>query len=714
MKAFLLGCLLTLAAAGTAQSIVSKSSPAGLSIEWNGKEILGGGHVGIGDRTIKNEANIIRTVDEDVLLLSIETAQPISFKSNESAGIFFKRMPGFKKGVLLWRYKPWNSWSKPIAVTDPATIPDWDGQFFYWQQEDGTYGAAVPLSGNGYRTTLGSKSAEFGSKAVQGIEHTEGKKIPSLAIAFGPEPFALFERIYRMALKQMGKEENLRVKKSMPDFLNYIGWCSWNASDLGKNLNEAMLLSNIESYTKNNFQLGWVLIDDGWFTSLDGKLQSLEPNSEKFPNGFKPVVDKLKNDYHIRNVGVWHTLNGLWNGIDRESPLGKYYAKDLFSWTQKARPDLATAPSRTYYFIKPESDSLLGFYRHWHKYFRSQHLDFVKVDNQLVVERMALNNYPIFTLSEKMHAALNTSVKENFNGGVINCMDMTADAYLNFGSTAVARTSEDYFPYKPNEDYNLEHGNAAAHIVQAMYNSIYFSQMVYPDFDMFESSSPNGEYHAIARAINNGPIYITDAVGAQKFGILRALVYSDGRTIHSETPLLPTADCLFQLQSPRLFKGFSKVNGSGLLGVWNAADEDEVAGEIKATDIPDLKGEEFLLYDYRTKKGEKVNRSFNKPVKLPRMGYNLFYLIPIANGFAAIGLTDKYNAPATVLKQEWKGKNVSLRFYEGGNFSGYAKTKPSGIRINGQAASFTFEDNMIRVSIPKSADRKDVVVEVEW
>ena len=47
-------------------------------------------------------------------------------------------------------------------------------------------------------------------------------------------------------------------------------------------------------------------------------------------------------------------------------------------------------------------------------------------------------------------------------------MDMTAEAYLNFGSSAVARTSEDYFPYEADENYNLQKGNAAAHVLQAI------------------------------------------------------------------------------------------------------------------------------------------------------------------------------------------------------------------------------------------------------
>jgi raffinose synthase len=61
--------------------------------------------------------------------------------------------------------------------------------------------------------------------------------------------------------------------------------------------------------------------------------------------------------------------------------------------------------------------------------------------------------------------ALNKSLAENFDNTVINCMDMTADAYLNFGTTSVGRAVEDYFPFEEEENYNLQKGNAAAHVL---------------------------------------------------------------------------------------------------------------------------------------------------------------------------------------------------------------------------------------------------------
>jgi hypothetical protein len=291
-------------------------------------------------------------------------------------------------------------------------------------------------------------------------------------------------------------------------------------------------------------------------------------------------------------------------------------------------------------------------------------------------------------------------------------MDMTADAYLNFESSAVARTSEDYFPYEPNETYNLQKGNAAAHVLQAIYNSIYFGQMVYPDFDLFQSHNPNAVFHAVARAINCGPIYITDNIGEQHFNVLRPLIYADGRIIKSATPLLPTEDCLFQVQEAKLFKAASLVGNAGLLGVWNAADADVVEGRVKPSDVRNIKGEDFVLYEHFSQTLQTAARNTSHTVKLNRMGYRLYYVVPVKDGFASLGLTNKYNAPATILNEEWKPKSIAITLYEGGLFKAYSNKKPSKIMVNGKhLTNYTYNNKDLSINIGK---QKKPVVRIYW
>ena len=706
-KGYTIFVLLLLSGQLLAQKVVLKQLNNKWSITWNNKQRLIGGIGLIQDKP--STYPVRTTVRDDVAIFSLETKGD-TIKGEEFGGVFFQNIPDLKHGITLWRYKPWNSWTKPVRLSDATKMSDWDVQFFYWQYQDGTYGAAVPVSGKGFRTTLGSQINLWGSKAVSYASNNNIATVPGMAVAFGTSPFELFDRIYRVALHEMGADENQQRKKTMPQPLQHIGWCTWNASNNGKDLNEEHIIAGVKTFTDHKFPLGWLLIDDGWFQQKNNQLTSLQPNSEKFPNGFRPVIQRLKKEYGVKYAGIWHAFNGYWNGIDPESELGRHYKSEMFSWTQKERPDVETAALKTYSFIRPNSDSLYSFYNTWHRYFKKEGFDFIKVDNQLVTERMAVNTYPLFELSKSMHRSLYKSVDQNFNGAVINCMDMTADAYFNFGTSAVARAVEDYFPYKPGETYDLQKGNAAAHVLQAVYNAIYFSQMVYPDFDMFQSHHPNAVYHAIARTLNNGPVYLTDVPGKQDFNILDKIVYKDGKSIRASSSLMPTEDCLFQLQDAKTLKTFSRAGDAGLLGLFNAADANSVQGRFKAADVDGIKGNRFVLYEYFSGNTHVADRNTSFEITLSRLGYELVYVLPMNNGFAAFGLINKYNAPATIMSQTWKNNSVSVRLYEGGLFEAYSSKKPTSVRVNGIKKTFSFKNELLKIQV---AEPKPLI-EIKW
>ena len=46
------------------------------------------------------------------------------------------------------------------------------------------------------------------------------------------------------------------------------------------------------------------------------------------------------------------------------------------------------------------------------------------------------------------------------------------------------------------------------HIAAVAYNSVFLGEIMQPDWDMFHSLHRAGEYHASARAISGGPIYV--------------------------------------------------------------------------------------------------------------------------------------------------------------------------------------------------------------
>lgn len=654
--------------------------------------------------------------DSDRGILSFRISPPADVRRtpNGFIGLFFRGMPGFARGVTLWRYGPWNCWSKPVRVLDPGEIHARDVQFFYWQYDDGIYGAAMPISGNGYRTTLGQEGGHFGAASLSMFDAESRGNIPLLSVGFGSDPYELCERLWAAGMREMGHPENLRKNKTFPAVFESIGWCTWNSSSLGRNLDEDLLLRGAKYFRDAGFPVGWFLVDDGWFDQTGSKLNSFRPDTAKFPHGFRNVIRTLKEEYHLKDVGVWHALNGYWQGINPESALGREYGRDLITYRELAHPDRDTTTWRSCSFVSPLTDAPSRFYNEFHRLLSGEGFTFVKVDNQLVVERMAEGNFPVWDGAGAYHEALNTSVARWFGGAMINCMDMTPDAWGNFGTTAVARTSEDYFPYEKRETYNLQRGNAAAHVIQAVYNSLYFSQMVYPDFDHFQSHNPNALFHAIARALNDGPIYITDNIGEGNFDVLRPLVYADGKIIRSGEPLLPARDCLFQVQDPEPFKAFSRAGGAGLLGIWNCADADSVTGKFRPSDVEGLPGERFAVIGRQGNSIRYAGRDDTVPVSLGRLGCLLYYIVPLRDGMGAVGLIDKYNAPATLLRSSVEENAIHAFLYEGGRFAAVGPHAPLSVTADGKDVPSTFSDGLVIARIPTGGIPGNVHVTIRF
>ncbi len=229
---------------------------------------------------------------------------------------------------------------------------------------------------------------------------------------------------------------------------------------------------------------------------------------------------------------------------------------------------------------------------------------------------------------------------------------------------------------------------------------------------MFESHNPNAVFHAIARTLNNGPIYLTDKPGEQNFDILNRITFADGRSIRAETSLLPTVDCLFQVQDVGLFKAYTRVRNTGLLALYNAADADNVEGSFRPADINGLKGTQFAIYEYFTKVLRVAKSSESFKIALPRLGYQIEYVVPVKNGFAPFGLTNKYNAPATIMDEKQTGNTAKVTLYEGGEFKAYAAKRPKKLLVNGKPHSFAYVGEMVSVKI-NSALKKPVVL-LQW
>ncbi len=640
-----------------------------------------------------------RNGGKGTVFISLRAATPAAIAGSAAFGLRCE-IPGFHRGIAFWRYTPWKAWTKPMAMTGPGDLKPEDVQCAYWQYDDGGYGVALPLGGGGFRTTLGGRDGRLVTVCRSLVSARMDRPMPQVAIGFGPDLHATMAAVVEDAMTALGTPENLRMAKTLPEALTWLGWNTWNASNLGHDLSAGWVMAQVDTIRKAGAPVRTVVIDDGYFQARDGRLQSQAPDPQRFPGGFKPVVDALLGEHGLKHVGLWHAFDAYWNGIDPDSALGRGLRDQLFTWTQAPSPVDTSGKTVTYSFLKPDPAGLDAYFDAYHAGLKADGFTLIKVDNQLVAERMAAGNFPIWDLAKAMHGAINRGAARHFDNALINCMDMTNDAFLNFGATPVARAVEDYFPYAPGETYDLQKGNAAAHVLQAMYNALFFGELVFPDFDMFESTNPNASLHASVRAANCAPIYITDKAGQHDVALLRSLVDAEGVTLRADTPLRPVTDCLFQLQAPVLFKAASRTDTGALLLLANLADAEVVEGAYRVADVTDLPDGDYAVWS-QSQGLMRPARDQAFPVRLKRFAHDLVHVALVIDGTAVFGLKEKRNGLASVRDILSDGTTFSLTARDEGTLLLWCDKAPASVTVDGRAAPFAFSANQLEIVLAR-------------
>ncbi|MDX2196815.1 MAG: Sip1-related alpha-galactosidase [Cytophagales bacterium] len=667
-------------------------------------------HYGVADeKHVKIHVDIYQEKNVIILSISPDGLQPQD--GSQYIGIVIDSLPLYLRGVAYYKYPQVKAWTHPYLVPTPDSLKYTDNQFYYWQYADSLTACAMPLMGKGYVATLGNTDGKLCIKARCLASNFNAEKIPIAAIGFGKDFYKNVSNVYNIGLKKINRPAALRSEKSYPEVFEHLAWCTWNS--FMHSLNQEKLIEGLESFKKNSFTLPSVLLDDGWMQATaygTGKLKALETNPEKFPQGLKYAIDKVKNDYGVKNVGIWHAYSGYWAGVDTNTTL---YQKNK-SWFVPYTDKVAWAQGGTSTFYGPSPLTITddNIYNAWYKYFKNEGIDFVKVDNQLVNDRICQGNIAFETGAANLQTNMQNAVKKYFDGQVINCMDMTTDAVYNFGTSAIGRSSEDYFP--ENNTYKMTSGNEAVHITCNAYNSIWWSQMVWSDWDMFQSHHPNATYHAVARAISGGPIYITDIPGKQNFEIINRLIDDDGKILRANLPALPTVDCLYDVMQNKPLKIFSMSGNVGLLGVFHNMDNEESSTSVSPADVYDMQVSDYMCYDYfnNTYKIMKYDETYQ--VKLRRLTVQLYYFIPLKGNLLPIGILEKYNAPKTYNAYISDANNYNIVINTSGTFAfGVQKGTPK-VKIQDQdVPMMVLKNNIYTFAVSKENVGMDYVITIQ-
>ena len=283
-------------------------------------------------------------------------------------------------------------------------------------------------------------------------------------------------------------------------------------------MTEEKILNALDALAENNIQITNFIMDDNW-QSIDYRGPSqfhhgwldFDAEPKSFPNGLKATVTKVREKHpQIRHIAVWHALLGYWGGISTRGRLAKAYKTIELP---RVEDDLSLGDTMTVV----DQDDVARLYDDFYNFLANAGIDAVKTDVQFMVDTWAsasARRKLLFTYLDTW----NRAALCHFDMRTISCMSLFPQwlFYLRLSSPRPAypvRSSDDFFPDVP--------GSHPWHLWANAHNCILLQLMsVLPDWDMFQTAHEYAGFHAAARCVSGGPIYITDVPREHDIGII--------------------------------------------------------------------------------------------------------------------------------------------------------------------------------------------------
>ncbi|MBQ7840109.1 MAG: hypothetical protein IJ390_06455 [Lachnospiraceae bacterium] len=588
-----------------------------------------------------------------------------AFAENDALKIWVKPVQKPDGILAIYMYCDW--WTRPAFCKDFQEIPDRTNVVLIRAGE--TYTGFLALPGNIFKTrfTVGTDGDTL--LAVMSAYRVGPAciKEDSFLAVTDSDPYRCLERLMKEAAARAGIPD--REHRKYPKMFEKLGWCSWNA--FYRELSEKNLLEKAEEMRKKQIPFGWALLDDGWMETTEGYMLTLAADPVKFPNGLKPVVEKMKEIAGISQVGVWHAFEGYWDGVKEGSE----------AFSQEKENLIPTVQGR--WLPAPDAEKAYRFFSDWHRLLKEEGIDFVKVDSQSTMLGHYQGNVNIGEAARQLHLGLERSVQTYMDNRLINCMCMDTQNLLVRPASPISRNSTDFFP--------LQENGFEEHLLQNAYNSLYNSILYHGDWDMFWSSHPDAEKHALLRALSGGLIYVSDKVGESDPVVLSRLCYKDGTILRAHQAAVPTRDCLFLNPAE---SGYLKIknecNGVYYLAIFSYSDDVlQVCWQL--SDVMDIahEAQKYAVYGFCHQSCEIVDRSELKKCMLEKKGYELYLIAPVIQGSAVFGLRDKYLASHAVESVVRRGDTLEICLKESGDILAYCESCPERVTVNGVAAGMT-------------------------
>src|SRR5574340_1733997 len=523
--------------------------------------------------------------------------------------------------------------------------------------------AVLPLAGSSTMAWLAPEAGRIGLHVgTLGTARVNGP-FPAVAWARAADPYSACREVWRLAV---GPNLQLRGGKKLPEFLHYLGFATWE--EYRENYDAQKLIGMMARIHASGVPVRWIQIGMGHHdTKLLGKvrmLNSFEPNPQKFPQGWAPVM-AARSETGIKWLGVFQALSGFQvGGVHPQNALG--------AWNESLMP----VPSGA---VQPRNAP--PFYDAMLAAVKRHGFAFIKMDfesNNMALYRGTANPVESAVNNQRAYQAAAAKYLE----GTINCMAHYPPGIFNTAGSAMTRVAQDYKKGDPRR--------ARDNLYNSYANIPWAGQTVWGDHDMFHSSDTvSASLMSLSKAMSGGTVYLSDAVDAFNKELIAPLCYKDGRMLRPLAPAAPLPESLFIRPAEEPFRVVAPLeNGAAAVVIYNFTDPGkQIEGFAAPRDYEDasvmmqpyrgrlaLPKEGLIAYDWRARKAERLSGTVRFAMA-PFTGRFLL-LCPIENGWSVIGRSDKYLSPAAVRITGRTASTLVLEVPEGGPVAIWTEGKP--------------------------------------
>ncbi|KAI9930992.1 hypothetical protein MW887_010647 [Aspergillus wentii] len=512
----------------------------------------------------------------------------------------------------------WTPWlvprhgSKTFRLTEDAILCS-------FLREDGTNFVLLAVSGTNNILTL-LKSGENGELVIKAqSDNEEISRFEVLASASDDFEKALGALIYEARKLVSSYAEGSVIKDPTPpksppghdyvmvekgpevqwltDWYDGLTYCTWNG--LGQDLTEENILHALDALKANGINISNLIIDDNW-QSLDNegdhqftrRWKHFEANPKAFPRGLKHAVDAIRQSHpNIEHIAVWHALFGYWGGISPESDLTRRYKiKEVKITNPAAGGQIGRAFDRGS-LLAIDPDDVNRFYENFYRFLTSVGIDSVKTDAQFFLDLLE-NPEDRRRFITAYQDAWSIASLRYFSTRSISCMSQFPQGIFH----SQLPTNKPTIPMRNSDDFCPDVADSHPwHVFCNAHNSLLTRFLnVIPDWDMFQTNHPYASFHAAARCISGGPIYITDKPGKHDMAVLDQMT---APTTHGATVILRpsvvgrTIDVYHDYNQRHILRvgtyNGRATTGTGILGLFNIR-ASEASCIVPLKDIPGI------------------------------------------------------------------------------------------------------------------------------